>query len=177
MTMRIPVSLLTLLALAALPAVAEAAAPTVAENIQLTIGVATERDGKVEQSRTFTLICRDGERSDLTVGNRIPIPATTVDASAEKGSAPITSYAYQHVGFVAGLRCKREQDGRIAVEGSYEDSSLRPPGPGAPDQPIITTFNQKIDVVLRPGKPLTVARFSDAKGFSTTLTIEAKPLD
>jgi hypothetical protein len=70
------------------------------------------------------------------------------------------------------------KDGRIAVEGTCEDSSVRGSAAGAPSQPVITmTFRQEIDVLLAPGKPLTVARFSDMKGQTTSLTIEAKPLD
>jgi hypothetical protein len=147
------------------------------ENIQLTISVAAERDGKPEQARTFSLVCRSGEPTKLTVGTRFPIPATTFNAGSEKGVTPVTSFTYQNVGFVASLKCDRLKDGRIVVEGGYDDSSLRGPAPGAPEQPIVTTFSQELNVLLVPGKPLTVARFSDIKGAVTSLTIEAKPLD
>ncbi len=78
---------------------------------------------------------------------------------------------------MAYLKCDRLKDGRIVVEGACDDSSLRGPAPGAPEQPIVTTFRQELNVLLVPGKPLTVARFSDIKGAVTSLTIEAKPLD
>ncbi len=159
------------------PLRAEAPAAAPGDNIQLTITVTAERDGKVEQSKTFALVCRDGESTQLSVGNRVPIPATTVNPDAGKDAAPVTSYTYQNVGFLADLRCGRLKDGRITVKGGCDDSSLRGTAPGAPGQPIVTTFRQEIDVLLAPGKPLTVARFSDMKGQTTSLTIEAKPLD
>jgi hypothetical protein len=175
--MPIRATLLVLLCAALLAAPALAQAPPAGENIQLTIGVAVERDGKPEQAKTFSLVCRAGDAAKLVVGNRVPIPATTFNTGPEKESTPVTSFSYQNVGFIAGMKCDRLKDGRIAVQGSCEDSSLRGPAPGAPGQPIVTTFSQELNVVLVPGKPLTVARFSDLKGVTTSLTIEARPLD
>ncbi len=148
------------------------------ENIQLTISVGAERDGKPEQARTFSMVCRSGEADHAHGRNPLPDPGDDLQCGVREGvHVPVTSFSYQNVGFMADLRCDRLKDGRIAVEGSCEDSSLRGPAPGAPEQPIVTTFRQDLNVLLVPGKPLTVARFSDTKGVVTSLTIEAKPLD
>ena len=161
--------------LVAAPAFAQS--PPADQNIQVTIGVASERDGKPDLAKSFSLVCRAGEEAHLTVSSRIPIPATTSSTSPEKEVSPVTSFTYQNVGFVAQLKCYGTNNGRIGIKGKVDDASLRGAAPGAPGQPVVATFNQLLDVLLVPGKPLTVARFSDMKGVVTSLTIEAKPLD
>jgi len=161
--------------LVAAPAFAQS--PPASGNIQVTLSVASERDGKPDQAKSFSLVCRAGEEAQLNVSSRIPVPATTFSASSDKEVTPVTSYTYQNVGFVAQLKCYRANDGRIGIKGKVDDASLRGAAPGAPGQPVVATFNQLLDVLLVPGKPLTVARFSDMKGVVTSLTIEAKPLD
>ena len=172
-----PRTFLALLCLALPAAPAFSQAPPAGEKIQITIGVAAERDGKAEQTKTFSLVCRAGERTKFVVGTKVPIASTNVNAASEKGFTPVTSFVHQDVGFSAELKCDRLKDGRIAVEGRCEDSSLRSPAPDAPGQPVVATFRQELNVVPVPGKPLRIARSSDLKGITTTLTIEAAPLD
>ena len=161
--------------LVAAPAVAQS--PPAGDNIQVTLGVASERDGKPDHAKSFSLVCRIGEEAQLNVSSRIPVPSTTFSTSADKEVTPVTSFTYQNVGFVAQLKCYGAGNGRIGIKGKVDDASLRGAAPGAPGQPVIATFSQELNVVLSPGKPLTVARFSDMKGVVTSLTIEAKPLD
>ena len=161
--------------LVAAPAFAQS--PPASGNIQVTLSVASERDGKPDQAKSFSLVCRAGEEAHLTVSSRIPIPATTSSTSPDKEVSPVTSFTYQNVGFVAQLKCYGTNNGRIGIKGKVDDASLRGTAPGAPGQPVIATFYQELDVLLVPGKPLTVARFSDVKGMVTSLTIEAEPLD
>lgn len=151
--------------------------PPEGENIELKISVAAEREGKTEKVRSFSLVCRAGERTKFVVGNRVPIASTNFHAATEKGYSPVTSYVYQDVGFAAEVKCDRLKNGRIALAGNCEDSSLPGPDPNSPAQPPVTTFRQELNVVLVPGKPLLVARSSELRGVTTSLTIEAKPLD
>jgi hypothetical protein len=169
--------------LLALPCAALLAAPALAQappadpNIQVTISVSSERDGKPDQAKSFALVCRAGEEARLNVSSRIPVPATTFNTGADKEITPVASFTYQSVGFSADLKCYGTNNGRIGIKGKVDDASLRGPIPGAPGQPVIATFTQELDVVLIPGKPLTVVRFSDTKGVVTSLAIEAKSLD
>ena len=168
-----PIPLL-LLALAAVPAVAdEPAAP----NVLVTFEVGEVRDGRDAPLKTYEMIvAADGHRVAMSTGARIPIPTTQFKV-AEDGSvpAPVTSFTYQQVGFSATVMATLD-DGGIRLRGSVDDSSLADL-PAEHGRPFIQSMDQNLSVLLRPGVPLRINRVDESETRSFYISVRADRLD
>jgi hypothetical protein len=146
-------------------------------NIQVTItlGDAEERS---EPQRVYRLLARDGgPPARMLMGWRMPMP--TQRAEVEQVEAPVTSYVYQNVGVTANLTARRVPDGRVLVDGQIEVSGVREGKEGSEHagMPVIGTFQQAVNVLLREGKPLRVAQVPDPEGGSLFLELAVEVLE
>lgn len=144
-------------------------------NIKITLTVGDVEAGQTNE-RTYTLLARDGgSRARMLMGWRTPIP--TRSGAGEDGS---TSFTYQNVGMTAELEARLVADGRIIVSGVVEMSGARRDGPEgiqAPaNAPIIGTFQQDLNVLLKQGKALRVAEVPDLDEGTLYLEVSAEVL-
>jgi len=140
--------------------------------VTLTLG-----EVKKGPTRTYKLVTRSGEAAGILVGWRTPIP--TVRTGGTDSGEPVTSYVYQNVGMTARLRPTLLPDGRLRLDGEIELSGSRKSEVAeTPDgMPIIGTFQQDLDVLLKEGEPLRVAEVPDPEGGQLYLELEAHLLD
>ena len=93
----------------------------------------------------------EGESGEVTIGDRVPIPATTFNASQTIGAniVPITSFTYQNVGIIAKIKPRVHHNREITLEVEVEISSLAGvvEGTGGVSQPIIGT--RSVNTVIR----------------------------
>jgi general secretion pathway protein D len=94
----------------------------------------------------------EGERAEVLIGDRIPIPTTSFNTGQTVGSniVPITSYTYQNVGITVQIEPRvhhnKEVTLRVSLEASQVTGSV-PTGTGGQEQPIIGT--RQIQTVIR----------------------------
>jgi hypothetical protein len=152
----------------------------VGPNVQVTITIGDVEEQAGPTVRTYRLIARDGgSATRMMMGWRTPIPTSS---AADAGGAPasVTSYVYQNVGMTAQVEVRVIGNGRILVTGAIEISGARrnpdvvqaPPG-----MPLIGTFQQDLNVLLRAGKPLRIAEVPDPEGGTMYLELSAEVLD
>jgi general secretion pathway protein D len=84
----------------------------------------------------------EGEKAQLVIGNRVPIPVTTVNttqAIGQVGVVPITSFQYQEVGIKIDLEPRVHHNTEVTLKLTVEVSNLNGSvtGPNGQDQPII----------------------------------------
>ncbi|PYQ62969.1 MAG: hypothetical protein DMF53_11740 [Acidobacteria bacterium] len=94
----------------------------------------------------------EGEKANLTIGDRVPIPLTTFNtqnAGAAGGIVPITSFQYQDVGIKIELEPRVHHNQEVTLKMKIEVSNLNGNVAGAngESQPIIGT--RVIDSVIR----------------------------
>jgi general secretion pathway protein D len=94
----------------------------------------------------------EGEKANLTIGDRVPIPLTTFNtqnAGAAGGIVPITSFQYQDVGIKIELEPRVHHNQEVTLKMKIEVSNLNGNVSGAngESQPIIGT--RVIDSVIR----------------------------
>ena len=94
----------------------------------------------------------EGERAEILIGDRVPIPTTSFNTSQTVGGniVPITSFTYQNVGITVQIEPRvhhnKEVTLRVSVEASNVSGSV-PTGTGGQEQPIIST--RQIQTVIR----------------------------
>lgn len=161
-------------AIAAVPLVTVAEPPRSAEdglaNVVLTLTIAEAEHGAPARRRSLRGLARDGSELQLKSGWRLPIAATTGDVAAGGGT---TSVSYQEVGVSLRLELRTVGEKRIRARGEIEVSSVNP-GKGAnaaAGTPLIGTFSQRLDVVLRDGVDTTLAEVPKPDGGSLTLIL------
>ena len=99
----------------------------------------------------------EGEKAEILIGQRIPIPTTSFNTSSTIGTnvVPMTSYTYQNVGITVQLEPRvhhnKEVTLKIDVEVSNVAGVVNVIGQGAA-QPIIGTRNIKTVIRLRDGE-------------------------
>jgi hypothetical protein len=144
-------------------------------NVQITLAVGDVDEPKPE--RTYRIVGRSGNRTHrLLSGWRMPIPTET-DADDEDG--PVTSFVYQNVGVTANLRVSVPSKDRIFLSGQVELSGANESMDAAKSaqMPVIGTFQQELEVVLKDGRPVKVAEVTDPEGRSLFLQIQVDVLD
>jgi hypothetical protein len=143
-------------------------------NVLLTLTIGEVKEGP---RRDYKIVTRSGEAASLLVGWRTPIP-TVRSGDADSGE-PVTSYVYQNVGMTARLRPTLLPDGRLRLDGEIEISgSKKSDVVETPDEmPVIGTFQQNLDVIVKRGEPLRVAEVPDPEGGQLYLELEARLLD
>ncbi|HXV77111.1 MAG TPA: secretin N-terminal domain-containing protein, partial [Candidatus Polarisedimenticolaceae bacterium] len=94
----------------------------------------------------------EGERAEILIGDRVPIPTTSFNTSQTVGGniVPITSFTYQNVGITVQIEPRvhhnKEITLRVSVEASQVTGSVAT-GVGGQEQPIIGT--RQIQTVIR----------------------------
>ncbi|NIM02170.1 MAG: hypothetical protein GTO30_11920 [Acidobacteria bacterium] len=165
-------------AVLALPALA-GDVPDYSTNVLVTFEVGTMENGKDVVRKTYEMIVNaNNEPVEMSTGARIPIPTTTFNTSNSAGSnvVPVTSFAYQHVGFLANIRAEFNEDGTIRLRGRIEDSSLTGT-PAADGRPFIQSMDQQISATLTDGKPLRINRVDESDTRSFFIQLQAERLD
>lgn len=168
-----PVLLCTLLLFATAPTQgSDSVGASVGSNVLVTITV-TEGSGSPEKSYQFIARDRTGA-AELLTGWRVPVP------TAESGSPAVTSYTYQNVGLTARIKAQVLPDSHVALRGGIEISKVSEPTTkprSSVTPPIIGTFQQEFDVVLREGDPLDLAVVSTPDGGELTVRLRADCLN
>ncbi len=98
----------------------------------------------------------EGEDGKITIGDRVPIPATTFNSSQTVGGniVPITSFTYQNVGIIVDIKPRVHHNKEVTLELKLEISSLAGSveGSGGVSQPIIGTRTIETTIRLKDGE-------------------------
>lgn len=154
----------------------DAAPPVSGPNVRITITIGDVEDTGQTTERTHRMVTRHGERCEMMMGWRMPIPTTHLD---EDTQSPVTSYVYQNVGVTARLEATYLSDGRVTIAGQIEASGAREDArtEDSNKPPVIGTFQQVVNVVLKDGTPLRVAEVPDPEGGTLYVQLQADVLD
>jgi hypothetical protein len=125
-------------------------------------------DGKRINERDYTMLVRVGDRSSGRMGLRVPV------------SLEENKIEYLDVGL--SLACSlREQNGKVLADFTIVISSLAPPNNEVPHtggSPVVRNFNQNINTILLPGKPMLLLSSDDlASKKRTQAEVTATRLD
>lgn len=149
----------------------------VSPNVQITLAV-----GDVDESTPERIYRVVGQAGSVThrmlTGWRMPIP-TGKAPDGEEADGKVTAFVYQNVGVTANLKIRMLSADRIELTGQVELSGANDKM-GAADQaqmPVIATFQQELNVVLKAGRPLKVAEVTDPEGRSLFLQLQVDVLD
>lgn len=140
-------------------------------DVRVTITVGEIQGDRPVPLRSYSLVAAASKYgTELFSGSRVPIATTTFQATTPpREVVPMTSYAYQNVGFTADVRVVNVSDGKVRVEARIEDSTL---ASLSAVRPSVTTMHQDFRVTLDDGVPLEVARAG-----ASYMTVEARILD
>jgi len=99
----------------------------------------------------------EGEKAQLVIGNRVPIPVTTVNttqAIGQVGVVPITSFQYQEVGIKIDMEPRVHHNKEVTLKLTIEVSNLNGSvsGPNGQEQPIIGTRTITSTIRLKDGE-------------------------
>jgi general secretion pathway protein D len=98
----------------------------------------------------------EGEEGKITIGDRVPIPATTFNTSQTVGGniVPVTSFTYQNVGIIVSVEPRVHHNKEITLKLSVEISALAGSveGSGGVSQPIIGTRTVETTIRLQDGE-------------------------
>ena len=98
----------------------------------------------------------EGEKGNLTIGDRVPIPTTTFNTSNVAGSniVPVTSFQYQEVGIQIEIEPRVHHNEEVTLKVNVEVSDLADfvTGSGGQQQPVIGTRNIQTNIRLRDGE-------------------------
>jgi len=99
----------------------------------------------------------EGEKGNLTIGDRVPIPTTTFNtqnAGGAGGVIPVTSFQYQEVGIKIEIEPRVHHNEEVTLEVNVEVSSIADfvTGSGGQQQPVIGTRNIQTNIRLRDGE-------------------------
>ncbi len=99
----------------------------------------------------------EGEKGNLTIGDRVPIPTTTFNTSTGQGTGtiiPVTSFQYQEVGIQIEIEPRVHHNEEVTLKINVEVSDLADfvQGSGGQQQPVIGTRNIQTNIRLRDGE-------------------------
>ncbi len=98
----------------------------------------------------------EGEKANLTIGDRVPIPTTTFNTSNVSGSniVPVTSFQYQEVGIKIEIEPRVHHNEEVSLKVNVEVSNIADfvTGSGGQQQPVIGTRNIQTNIRLRDGE-------------------------
>ena len=98
----------------------------------------------------------EGEKAEILIGDRVPIPTTSFNTSQTVGGniVPITSFTYQNVGITVQLEPRVHHNKEITLKVQVEISSIGAfvETSGGQSQPIIGTRNIQTVIRLRDGE-------------------------
>ena len=98
----------------------------------------------------------EGEKGNLTIGDRVPIPTTTFNTGNNQGGniVPVTSFQYQEVGIQIEIEPRVHHNEEVTLKVNVEVSDLADfvTGSGGQQQPVIGTRNIQTNIRLRDGE-------------------------
>jgi general secretion pathway protein D len=99
----------------------------------------------------------EGEKAQLVIGDRYPIPVTTINTQTAIGSTgvvPVTSFQYQDVGIKIDMEPRVHHNREVSLKLTIEVSQIsgKVPVPGQSDQPIIGTRTITSSIRLKDGE-------------------------
>lgn len=98
----------------------------------------------------------DGEKANLVIGDRVPIPLTTFNTQnvgGQGGIVPITSFQYQDVGIRIDMEPRVHHNQEVTLKVKVEVSNLgRPITAGGQEQPTIGTRTIDSTIRLKDGE-------------------------
>ena len=99
----------------------------------------------------------EGEKASLVIGNRVPIPVTTINtqqAIGQIGVVPVTSFQYQDVGIKLDVETRVHHNKEVTLKLTVEVSNLNGSvkGSNGQEQPIIGTRTITSNVRLKDGE-------------------------
>jgi general secretion pathway protein D len=100
----------------------------------------------------------EGEKAQLVIGNRVPIPVTTINtqqAIGQSGIIPVTSFQYQDVGIKLDVETRVHHNKEVSLKLTVEVSNLAGEVAGQngqPAQPIIATRTITSNIRLKDGE-------------------------
>lgn len=112
----------------------------------------------------------EGEKAQLTIGDRVPIPVTTVNtqqAVGGTGIVPITSFQYQDVGIKIEIEPRVHHNKEVTMKLTVEVSKIgeKPVvGPNGQEQPIIGTRTITSTIRLKDGETNVLAGLMRSEG-------------
>ena len=114
-------------------------------------------NGDAEALAQPKLRITEGEKGNLTIGDRVPIPTTTFNtqnAGGAGGVVPVTSFQYQEVGIKIEIEPRVHHNEEVTLEVNVEVSSIADfvTGSGGQQQPVIGTRNIQTNIRLRDGE-------------------------
>lgn len=94
----------------------------------------------------------EGEKAQLVIGDRVPIPVTTINtqqAIGQVGVVPVTSYQYQDVGIKVDVEARVHHNREVSLKLTVEISEVKPTNA---DQPTISTRTITSNIRLKDGE-------------------------
>ncbi|MCZ6745773.1 MAG: hypothetical protein O7C74_00990, partial [Acidobacteria bacterium] len=103
----------------------------------------------------------EGERAQLNIGQRVPIPTTSFNTGNTIGGniVPLTSFTYQNVGISVEIEPRVHHNREVTLNVAVEVSALagQIAGTGGQSQPIIGTRNINTVIRLKEGETQILA--------------------
>ena len=96
----------------------------------------------------------EGEKAQLIIGDKVPIPVTTINtqqAIGQVGVVPVTSYQYQDIGIKLDIETRVHHNREVSLKLTVEVSNQNGYAPGT-NQPIIGTRTITSNVRLKDGE-------------------------
>ena len=99
----------------------------------------------------------EGQKAQLIIGDKVPIPTTTFNTSniTNNGITPVTAFQYQDVGIKIDVEPRVHHNKEITLKLTVEVSQINgyvPAGNGGPPQPIIGTRTITSNIRLKDGE-------------------------
>jgi general secretion pathway protein D len=99
----------------------------------------------------------EGEKAQLVIGDRVPIPVTTINtqqAVGQVGVVPVTSFQYQDIGIKLDIETRVHHNKEVSLKLTVEVSNLNGSvaGQNGQDQPIIATRTITSNIRLKDGE-------------------------
>jgi general secretion pathway protein D len=94
----------------------------------------------------------EGEKAQLVIGDRVPIPVTTINTQQAIGSTgivPVTSFQYQDVGIKVDVEARVHHNREVSLKLTVEISEVKP---STSEQPTISTRTITSNIRLKDGE-------------------------
>ena len=139
-------------------------------NVKVTIRLGRLENGQRRPMKSYDLVVApETAGSKLLAGARVPLPV-----GDDKAEAAGARFVYQNIGFSAEAMVWILSNGKIKLQGNFEDSRLSEAVGGRP--PVVETRQLSVNTVLTDGQPMEVTRVEGGTDPSGYVEVEAKVL-
>jgi hypothetical protein len=151
-----------------------------APNVLVKITLGKVEAGQLKPLRSYQMMASgSGRPARMSTTNRIPLPTVTMGPDDKR---PVTSYTYQNVGFQATVRATVDPRGdAVRINADIEDTALYNPeavhtldSGDTKVAPVVTSFTQSIEALLRRDAPALTTLVDDPKGQSMYIQVGAE---